>query len=83
MLTLTESQKKNLESLKSHPWMEVVLLIVNDEESKLASSILTKYNLEDEKDREKIKLLKIYNEARQDFVSKLMKVGKSIYTPNI
>lgn len=63
--------------------MEVVLLIVNDEESKLASSILTKYNLEDEKDREKIKLLKIYNEARQDFVSKLMKVGKSIYTPNI
>ena len=67
-MKLTKEEKELLRSVKSHPGWALMEKLAKEAENALAVSILTKYDLENEEDRKKIRELKIYNEARLDFI---------------
>ena len=82
MTLLSNEEKEQLSSMTKTSWWSVLKKVVNDAESSLALSIMNKYDLDKKEDREEVKLLKIYNEARTDFIKRIETGRALIYTPS-
>jgi len=65
-MKLNKDQKRSLEQFKEHPWFKVLKVIEKEAKTELFER-LSKFDVDNEKDREVIKKWQVYQNARDDF----------------
>lgn len=84
-MKLTKEDKEHLQSLIKHPWFRIVEAMEEEARVNLwvTASDLMCSNKPMEDIIKEVEKLKIYHQARQDFLNNIKASSKEIFAPNI